>query len=139
MREFWGSDNLSHSYRMRLPAYQQALFGQPMRMRFQTGGFTDLYARAAGIRYPGGIYQIPQGLMQMRNAQFRDAAAGLNNNAFIPSRRTMGIHQTNNYTNHRANHQNIQEMAGMRMRVASHGPPLRNINGDSHSLMDEDI
>jgi|LauGreDrversion4_2_1035121.scaffolds.fasta_scaffold61722_3 hypothetical protein len=54
----------------------------------------------------------------------------------------MGIPQINNYTNHRVSHHqnhNISEMGGMRMRVASHGPPLRNINGDSHSLMDEDI
>jgi len=27
----------------------------------------------------------------------------------------------------------------MRIRVASHGPPLRNINGDSHSLLEEDV
>jgi hypothetical protein len=28
---------------------------------------------------------------------------------------------------------------GVRIRVSSHGPPLRNINGDSHSLLEEDF
>jgi hypothetical protein len=45
-----------------------------------------------------------------------------------------------NQANLRANNNpNIHEVGGMRMRVASHGPPLRNINGDSHSFMEEDI
>jgi hypothetical protein len=45
-----------------------------------------------------------------------------------------------NQANHRANNnQNMHEVGGMRLRVASHGPPLRNINGDSHSFMEEDI
>ena len=45
-----------------------------------------------------------------------------------------------NQANHRANNnQNMHEAGGMRLRVASHGPPLRNINGDSHSFMEEDI
>jgi hypothetical protein len=32
-----------------------------------------------------------------------------------------------------------REPAGVRLRVASHGPQLRNVNGDSHSLLEEDI
>jgi len=32
-----------------------------------------------------------------------------------------------------------RESAGVRLRVASHGPPLRNVNGDSHSLLEDEI
>ena len=58
----------------------------------------------------------------------------------MPSRRTFGMQPNSNYRKYQGGPGvGSRESAGVRLRVASHGPPLRNVNGDSHSLLEDEI
>ena len=103
VREFWAS-NLSHNYRMRWPYQQQIGLGGPqLRMRLQHS-----------IPYNNYNYYDQYQIYQMQQNQEPLRAQGNLHNVFNNSRRAFGIN--NNFD---------------RNRGQSHGPPLRNINGDS--------
>jgi len=81
------------------------------------------YALYGGHRFPQAYIHLPVGGLLMRNQPH-----ALNQ---LPPEASQNI------INRRALFQGM-EMEGARQRVASHGPQLRNMHGDSQSLLDED-
>ncbi|CDW89738.1 ring finger protein [Stylonychia lemnae] len=115
VREFWAG-NYSHSYRMRIPQNQYQMNGPQIRVN-RPNGRLNINPNVQHGMYRRTNQNLHQQMLNIRGQ-------GSMHNIFNNQRR-LGQNQEQGIGHHRN-------------RGFSHGPPLRDINGDSQSLIEEE-